>query len=329
MNSTTETGAMVVVVDSAEPVLLDAPPSSDSARAYAAAGRSSETRRAYSREWLSFVSWCQRERTSSCPASPDTVAVYIASLADAGRKAAGIDLALAAISSAHAAAGHDGRALRGSAPVRLVRAGIRRTIGTAQRQAAPATIEIVRTMTEPTAAQGLAAVRDRALLLVGFSGAFRRSELVALTVADLTFSERGVAVTIRRSKTDQEGKGRTVALPAKASDDCPVRALRAWLDLAGITTGSIFRSVDRWGTLGGALGVVEVGRTVKRYAAAMGLDPALFSGHSLRAGLATSAANAGKSDRAIMAQTGHRSRVMVDRYVRNAEMWRDNAATGL
>lgn len=123
---------------------------------------------------------------------------------------------------------------------------------------------------------------------------------------------------------------RAYAIPlGSQADTCPVRSLRAWLDGAGIGEGSIFRSVDRWGRVGGRLADRDVARTVKRAAERAGLDPAAFSGHSLRAGLATSAALAGKSDRAIMATTGHKSRAMVDRYARAAERWRDNAAAGL
>jgi integrase len=301
----------------------------DSARSYAAASKAPETKRAYSREWASFVAWCELRGASSLPCAPDVLACYVASMADAGRAPAGIDLALAAVSGAHAAAGHDGRALRGSAAVRAVRAGVRRTVGVAQRQAAPATADVVRAMVAHAPAS-LAGARDRALLLVGFAGAFRRSELVAIELRDLAFSVRGLEVTIRRSKTDQEGAGRVVALPFAASAEvCPVRSLRAYLDLASIASGPAFCSVDRWGKLGGVLGGRDVARTVQRYAGLAGLDAALFSGHSLRAGLATSAALAGKSDRSIMATTGHRSRAMVDRYVRGAERWRDCAASGL
>lgn len=147
---------------------------------------------------------------------------------------------------------------------------------------------------------------------------------------DLSFGARGVEVTIRRSKTDQAGAGRVVALHfGSQAEACPMRALQAWLAAAGVGEGPIVRAVDRWGRVGGPLSARDVARTVKRAAKRAGLDPASFSGHSLRAGLATSAALAGKSDRAIMAQTGHKSRAMVERYVRAAERWGDNAATGL
>ena len=302
----------------------------ESAKGYARASKADETRRAYAREWSAFVTWCLESGGPSLPTSPEVLACYVAAMADKGRKPAGIDLALAAISAAHAAAGHDGKALRGSAPVRAVRAGVRRTIGTAQRQAAPATVDVLRRMLAELPGEGMAAARDRALLLLGFSAALRRSELVALALESVSFTARGAEVTITRSKTDQEGRGRVVAIPLGSSpESCPVRALRAWIQLSGLESGPIFRSVNRWGHVGAPLSGRDVARTIKRYAARAGLEVADFSGHSLRAGLATSAALAGRSDRSIMAQTGHRSRAMVDRYVRGAERWRDNAAAGL
>lgn len=302
----------------------------ESAKGYARASKAGETQRAYAREWRTFGAWCEARGVVALPCSADVLACYVSSMADGGRKPAGIDLALAAISAAHAAAGHDGRALRSSAQVRAVRAGVRRTLGTAQRQAAPATVEVVRAMLDACPGDGPTVARDVALLLAGFAGAFRRSELAALDVADLTFTARGVEIAIRRSKTDQEGAGRTVAIPlGSQAETCPVRRLQAWIALARIVEGPVFRSVDRWGTVGGRIDGRDVARIVKRAAERSGLDAAAFSGHSLRAGLATSAALAGKGDRAIMAQTGHKSRAMVDRYVRSAERWRDNAAAGL
>ncbi len=179
--------------------------------------------------------------------------------------------------------------------------------------------------------EGLLGVRDRALLLVGFAGAFRRSELVSLDVADLSFTSDGLEVTLKRSKTDQEGQGRRIGIPFGSSPHtCPVRSLRAWLDGAGIADGPVFRDVSRRGRVGAVrLSDKAVARLVKRAARAAGLDPARFSGHSLRAGLATSAAKAGKTERAIMAQTGHKSEKMVRRYIRDASLFAENAAAGL
>jgi integrase len=177
--------------------------------------------------------------------------------------------------------------------------------------------------------QRAGAVRDRALLLIGFAGAFRRSELVALDVGDVSFRAEGIVLTVRRSKTDQEGAGADVAIASGENPaTCPVRALRAWLELRG-DAGALFVSVDRYGRLGGRLGGGDVARIVKRTAQRAGLDAARYSGHSLRAGLATAAARQGRGDRSIMRQGRWASRTMVDRYVRVASLFNDNASDGI
>jgi integrase len=177
-------------------------------------------------------------------------------------------------------------------------------------------------------APGIAGMRDRALLLVGFAGAFRRSELVALNIEDLEFREEGLLVALRRSKTDQERAGRTIGIPAGSdSTTCPCRGLRAWVEAAGLTRGSLFRAVDRRGRVSERrLSDRAVALVVKRYALAIGRDPNEFAGHSLRAGLVTSAALAGASETSIMAQTGHHSPDMVRRYVRIRSVFLENAA---
>lgn len=163
-------------------------------------------------------------------------------------------------------------------------------------------------------------MRDRALILSGFAGAFRRSELVALDVADLAFTRDGLTVTLRRSKTDQEGQGRKIGIPYGANpDSCPVRVVQAWLKAAAIADGPVFRSINRHGrVLPGRLAPADVARVVKKLAER--------AGHSLRAGHATAAAVAGASERSIMNQTGHRSVQMVRRYIRDGSLFRENSA---
>jgi integrase len=179
--------------------------------------------------------------------------------------------------------------------------------------------------------ESLLGERDRALLLVCFAGAFRRSELVSLDVADVSFTRDGLVIRLRRSKTDQEGEGRTIGIPYGSRPmTCPVRALKEWLDFSGITAGPLFRPVNRHGqVLATRLSDRGVARVVQRAAAAAGLDPTDVAGHSLRAGLATSAAAAGVSERAIMAQTGHKSLPMVRRYIRDGSLFIENAAAGV
>jgi integrase len=177
-----------------------------------------------------------------------------------------------------------------------------------------------------TDAKGL---RDRALLLLGFAGAFRRSELVALDVADLQETEGGLLVTIRRSKTDQEGQGRTVAI-VRGSIACPVRAVRNWLDAAGISDGPVFRAVGKGGRIGtDRLSDKQVSRTIKEYAGRMRLDVSTFAGHSLRAGFLTSAAAKGANVFKMRDVSGHKSMDVLQGYVRSAEAFQDHAGAGL
>ncbi len=175
---------------------------------------------------------------------------------------------------------------------------------------------------------GLIGARDRALILLGFAGAFRRSELVGLDVEDCAFGKDGLTVTLRRSKTDQDGAGRKIGIPYGSNPEtCPVRTVQAWLEEAGSDAGPLFRSINRHGQVRtGRLSGIDVARIVKKLAVRAGLDPAKYAGHSLRAGHATSAAIAGASERSIMRQTGHRSVQMVRRYIRDGSLFRENSA---
>lgn len=303
-------------------------PLAAAARVFAAEARSPRTRSAYRAAWSGFAAWCAEHELAALPAAPETLALYLSARAEAGAKVASLAQALAAIGEAHRVAGQESPV--GAPVARETWKGIRRTLGTAPRRVAPVVASDLRAMVRALPA-GPLGLRDRALLVVGFAGAFRRSELVALNVADLAFTAEGVVVTVRRSKTDQEGAGATVGLPFGSDPaTCPVRTLRAWLEAAGIAEGAVFRSVSRHGQVGAVLSGRDVARVVKRAAEGAGLEAARYSGHSLRAGLATTAAKAGKADRAIMAQGRWASRTMVDRYVRDARLLDgDNAAAGI
>jgi integrase len=211
--------------------------------------------------------------------------------------------------------------------VRTVLKGIKRKLGTAQQGKAPATIEVVRILLQQIG-PGILGTRDRALILMGFAGAFRRSELVSFDVADVTFSELGMVLTLKQSKTDQEGEGRKIAIPyGLIPATCPVRMLEVWLRDAGITAGPIFRPIDHHGNVKSQrLTAQSVGLVIKRHAAMAGLQVDDFSGHSLRAGFATTAAAAGIAERNIMRQTGHTSVKTVRKYIRQGELFRDNPA---
>jgi integrase len=175
---------------------------------------------------------------------------------------------------------------------------------------------------------GLIGVRDRAMILLGFAGAFRRSELVGLNIEDCEFGKDGLTITLRRSKTDQDGEGRKIGIPYGSNPEtCPVRTVQGWMEQATITIGPLFRSITRHGRLRpGRLSGIDVARVVKKLAVRAGLDAAKYAGHSLRTGHATTAAIAGASERSIMNQTGHRSVQMVRRYIRDGSLFRDNSA---
>jgi site-specific recombinase XerD len=297
------------------------------ARDYVAASRAENTTRVYRTGWAQFSVWCDEHGVTPLPAGAETVACYVADLAKAAKPAT-IDARLAAISAAHRAAGHDSPTKEEA--VRLVRRGVRRTLGTAQRQVRPVTVPDLRTMLQGLGTRP-AGCRDRTLLLLGFAGALRRSELVGLDVADVTEGSDGLTVRLRRSKTDQEGTGRTLGIPYGSNPvTCPVRAWLAWLEVSGIAEGPAFRPVDRHGHIGATrLSGQAVALVLKRHAARAGLDPGEVAGHSLRAGLATSAAAAGVPERVIAEQTGHKGTAMLRRYIREGSLFRENAASAV
>jgi len=181
---------------------------------------------------------------------------------------------------------------------------------------------------DESTAQGL---RDRALLVVGFTGALRRSELVALNYEDIRWTREGMVLHIRSSKTDQEGQGSEVGIPlGRKPGTCPVRLLKAWLDFAKIKSGPVFRPIKKGGAIEeGRLGDRSVALIVKRTVGHTGFSGEEFSGHSLRAGLATSAALAGQHERDIMQQTRHKSEKMVRRYIRKGSLFQGNVVDSL
>ncbi|MFO0605040.1 MAG: site-specific integrase [Polyangiales bacterium] len=300
----------------------------DATRELLANAKAPSTRRAYLTSWRLFDAWCRQHNLPAMPAAPMTLALYVTDLARCGRKVATIMRAVSAISQAHEMAGH--ASPRGAAVVREALKGIRRTRGTAPSQKKPLLSETLVSAVAHLPGD-LRGCLHRAILLVGFAGAFRRSELVAIDVEDLEFTDEGVKVLLRRSKTDQEGAGRKVALLRGASGrTCPAQALQAWMAAAGIRSGPVFRAVNRWGRVADArLCDATVAAIVKEAVRAAGLDAQAFAAHSMRAGFVTSAARAGKTEFAIMRVTGHRSVDMVHRYVREANLFRDHAAEGI
>ena len=208
--------------------------------------------------------------------------------------------------------------------------GIKRTHRMAPTKKAPALTAVIAAMVEPLGDRRID-VRDRALLLMGFAGAFRRSELVALDVEDITDTDEGLRIAVRRSKADQEGAGDAVGLPYGSNPaTCPVRAWRAWLEMSGMTEGAAFRAITRHGLLrSGRLSTNAVARMVKRRAKKAGFDATTFAGHSLRAGFATEAFRQGVPELSVMRHGRWKSSQSMRGYIREGTLWSDNAAAKL
>ena len=311
------------------PIVADVPASLADAETAAALSfaeneKSAATRQAYRSDFRIFAAWCAERGLEALPAAPTTVARFLSSEATGGAKSSTIGRRAAAIGYAHKLAGFEPPT--NVETVKAVMRGIRRTIGAAPVRKAPATADLVVAMLK-LCPDTLAGKRDRALLALGFAGAFRRSELVALTVADLVVTPDGYRVMIRRSKTDQEGEGQEVAIP-RGSRIEPVKAIDTWLAAAGITSGAIFRPILKGNRLQDvALTGHAVAEIVKQYAKKAGLDPALFGAHSLRAGFLTSAAEAGAGVLKMVEVSRHKSVDMLAVYVRRADLFREHAGS--
>ncbi len=292
----------------------------------AKAEKALSTRKAYGTDFRLFKAWCEAKGVSPLPARPETVAAFLAAETGNGIKPSTLGRRVAAIRYAHKLAHLESPT--DSEAVKATLRGIRRTVGPAKARKAPALAEKVRAMVA-LAPESLTGLRDRALLLLGFAGAFRRSELVGLDVADIAETKTGLLVTIRRSKTDQEGEGATIAI-ARGDVACPVRALLEWLDAAEIRAGPIFRPINKAGKVAAErLTDRSVANLVKAYAQRAGFDPTLFSGHSLRSGFLTSAAAKGASIFKMMDVSRHKSVDTLRGYVRDAELFKDHAGAGL
>ncbi|MCJ2121052.1 site-specific integrase [Methylobacterium sp. J-077] len=322
---------------------------------YQRASKAASTVRAYTADANVFQAWCDRHGFEAVPARPETVAAFIVAEAEDGRAASTIGRRLAAIKYAH-------RLAKAPDPtddeaVRAVLKGARRKIGVAPVQKAAATVDILQMLLAQTP-HTLTGKRDQALLALGFAGALRRSELVALDVEDLREDPAGLRVLIRKAKTDQEGKGAEVAIP-HGRFVRPVALVREWLTAAGITEGPVFRPVSRSGRVRGAqlahpstgpkagefpqpqesaakggqvghprLTDRSVANILQSYCTAAGLDASTFGAHSLRAGYITSAAERGADLTRIMDQSRHRDPKTVVGYMRRANAFKDHSGSG-
>lgn len=297
---------------------------SDSARHFVAESTASSTRKAYQSDARIFVSWCNKHGVTALPGSSATIADFLADQANDGVSPSTLNRRVAAIKYAHEAAGYESPT--GHKLVSSTLKGIRRATGAKVEKKAAATVDKIYSMIAQCDAKALQGKRDKAILLLGFAGAFRRSELAALQVSDIEFVNDGARITIRKSKTDQEGEGQTIAIYSGKLD--AIGILKAYMTAGGVTDGSLFRPITKGGKLREqAISDKSIAEIVKRYAEAAGLDPNQFAGHSLRAGFITSAAEAGANLFKIMDVSRHKSVQTVKGYVRNAEMFKDHAGS--
>lgn len=280
---------------------------------------------AYESDWNDFCDWCRYHHQTSYPAKPETIVNYINDLADYA-KASTIRRRISAISENYNASGDHVENPCRAWIVKEALIGLTRLKGTVQKGKTPIYWEEIEEMIHRMDLSSLQALRDRAVLLLGFMGAFRRSELAGLDVEDIRKYPQGIVVTIRHSKTDQTSAGQQIGIPylSHSSMDC-IHALQEWLTAAGITSGPLFRSFLKNGKVSSRrLSDKSINLIVKKYAASIGLNPEMYGAHSLRHGFATYAALQGVEERLIMKQTRHRSVEMVRRYINEADLFTNN-----
>jgi site-specific recombinase XerD len=314
---------------------------------FASQAQSENTTRAYAADLEDFRHWCDRMGRQWLPANPETIGLYLGARAEE-LSLASLERRLAAIASVHKEEGYDSPASVAEGPLRKIWKGLVREKTRRQDGAPPLLVEDLKSIIEhlprysasdagPTGRLTLTSLRDRALLLIGWTGALRRSELVALTTGDIQFIEgKGVNVYVRRSKADQQAEGQVKGLPyGSQKETCPVTALRRWLQAAkrqleGPFEGPIFRRFYRGESVGeSAMTAQYVSTVLKRHAESAGLDPKEYSAHSLRAGFITQAIRAGKPERRVKEHSGHASWEAFNRYVEEAGTFQDNPAEGI
>lgn len=300
----------------------------EEAKRYAEHSKSENTKIAYKSDWRQFTLFCGKHGLVVVPTEPQTLVMYISHMAARDKKVSTIERALVAISQHHQLKGYESPTK--NAVVREVIKGLRRKHGTAQKQVAPVDVSRLKKMVDALPGN-MIAVRDKCLLLIGFSAALRRSEIVGINIQDIQQVPEGLVLRLSKSKTDQEGAGRRLGIPFASNEKyCPVRSYKQWTKVAGINNGPVFRGIDRHGNVSSKrLTGRAVANIIKRTATLAGMDATMFSGHSLRAGLITSAAKANVPERVLMATSRHTSQTMLRKYVREANIFEDAAVNGL
>jgi site-specific recombinase XerD len=277
--------------------------------------KSNNTLRAYQSDFRDFSLFCSKNGFQAMPTTPNIIALYITHLSSYSKYST-LKRRIASISILHKTRGHY---IDTKHPIIIENLmGIKRTNGSHQKGKKPLLINDLKILIEAidkSKEKNLKKIRDKALILVGFSGGFRRSELVNIELEDIEFVSEGVKIFIKRSKTDQSGEGMIKAIPYFENIKfCPVKALKNWIDVIELKKGKIFNISDK-----------NVSLIIKKYTNYAGLDSRKYAGHSLRSGFATSAAESGAEERSIMAMTGHKSTEMVRRYIKEANLFKNNA----
>ena len=277
--------------------------------------KAKNTLRAYKADYKDFALFCSKNRFQSMPTQPKIMALYLTHLSKTSKYST-LKRRLASISVLHKMKGHY---IDTKHPIIMENLmGIKRAIGSNQKSKKPILINHLKDLVKAihqSLEKDLRKIRDKAIVLIGFSGGFRRTELVSIDYEDLEFVVEGVKIFVKRSKTDQSGEGMTKAIPYFENKDfCPVIALKNWIELSKIKENKIFKISDK--------GVALI---IKKYADLAGLDAQNYAGHSLRSGFATSTAESGAEERNIMAMTGHKSTEMVRRYIKEANLFKNNA----
>ena len=315
----------LVVTSNVEPAIIT--DELEQAKSFYNQQHAPSTLRSYFSDWAIFEAWCRSHGLPALPAAPEAIAIFLSSQAANGKRPSTLTRRVAAIRYFHIKSGISDSPTA-SEIVRSTMKGIRRTLGAAKEQKAPATADRLLKMVAQVP-DTLKGSRDRAILLLGFAGAFRRSELAHLLVSDLEEVPAGLRVLIRKSKTDQEGEGQIVPI-LKGAQACPVEAVKSWLKRANINEGPVFRRFGKGNKIFNvALRSQSIGQIVKKYAGKAGFNPEEYAGHSLRSGFLTSAAMNGASIFKMMDISRHKSVDTLRGYVRLADEFKDHAGEGL
>ncbi len=281
--------------------------------------KSNNTIRAYESDFRSFTLFCRNNGLNPLPTEPKVLSIYLTHLSKTS-KFSTLKRKIASIKVVHKMKGHY---LDSKHPIIMENLlGIKRVYGSYQKAKKPILINDLKMLIkviDEYETKDLLKIRNKSLILIGFSGGFRRSELVNIDYEDLEFVSEGLKIFIKKSKTDQSGEGHIKAIPYfKNSEYCPVINLKNWLNFKNIQKDKIFDISDK-----------SVALIIKKYISIAGLDPNKYGGHSLRSGFATSAAEAGAEERNIMAMTGHKTTQMVRRYIQEANLFKNNALNNI